>query len=98
MPNEAESMFHKPAPPAKPLVAPSHHLTEAERQVLYLRLGPRCRHSVEPGTFMKALYEGFFQASGEEFARLESAFPEQAAAVRRWRTDPMFAPVHGTER
>ena len=98
MPNEAHSIFHKPAPPAKPLVAPAHSLTEAERHVLYLRLGSRCRHAVVPGPFLKALYEAFFQASGEEFARLESAFPELAAAVRRWRTDPMFAPVHGTER
>lgn len=28
---------------------------------------------------------------------LASVFPEQSAAVRRWRTDPMFAPLHGTE-
>ncbi|MBI2155123.1 MAG: hypothetical protein HYV92_04830 [Candidatus Rokubacteria bacterium] len=98
MPDEAHSTFHKPSPPGKPLVAPAPHITDAERQVLYLRVGSRCRHSLAPSPFMKALYEAFFQASGEEFARLESAFPEQAVAVRRWRTDPMFAPVHGTER
>ena len=96
MPDDARSIFHKPDHP-KVVVAPAHPLTEAERHVLYLRLGARCRHSVVPGPFHKALYEAFFQASGEEFARLASAFPEQSAAVRRWRTDPMFAPLHGTE-
>ena len=50
-----------------------------------------------PSPFQKALYEAFFQASGEEFARLATVFSEQSAAVRRWRTDPLFAPLHGTE-
>lgn len=96
MPDEAKSFFPKPTPP-RSVVASLHPLTEAERQVLYLRLGSRCRHALVPGPFMKALFEALFQAGGEEFTRLESAFPEQSAAVRRWRTDPMFAPVHGTE-
>ena len=96
MPDDARSSFHKPDPP-KGVVEPAHPLTEAERHVLSLRLGVRCRHSVAPSPFQKALYEAFFQASGEEFARLASVFPEQSAAVRRWRTDPMFAPLHGTE-
>ena len=96
MPDDVRSLFHKPDHP-KVVVAPAHPLTEAERHVLYLRLGARCRHSVTPSPFQKALYEAFFQASGEEFVRLASVFPEQSAAVRRWRTDPIFAPVHGTE-
>jgi hypothetical protein len=96
MPDEAKSFFPKPTPP-RSVVAPPHPLTEPERQVLYLRLGSRCRHALAPSPFMKALFEALFQAGGEEFTRLESAFPEQSAAVRRWRTDPMFAPLHGTE-
>jgi len=96
MPDDVRSLFHKPDHP-KVVVAPAHPLTEAERHVLYLRLGARCRHSVAPSPFQKALYEAFFQASGEEFARLATVFPEQSAAVRHWRTDPLFGSLHATE-
>src|SRR3989337_1306430 len=96
MPADVRSLFHKPDH-LKGVVAPAHPLTEAERHVLYLRLGARCRHSVTPSPFQKALYEAFFQASGEEFVRLASVFPDQSAAVRPWRTDPIFAPGPGTE-
>ncbi len=97
LPSDTESLFRKPDPP-RSVVAPLPQLTEAERQVLYLRLGSRCRHALEPSPFLKGLYEAFFQADHQDFARLESVFPEQAAAIRRWRTDPMFASVHGAER
>jgi len=96
MPDDVRSIFHRPDPP-KVVVAPPQPLTAAERHVLCLRLGARCRHSVAPSPFQKALYEAFFQASGEEFARLATVFPEQSAAVRHWRTDPLFGSLHATE-
>ncbi len=96
MPDDARAIFHRPDRP-RAVIAPPHPLTEAERHVLFLRLGPRCRHSMAPSPFQKALFEALFQAGGEEFARLARAFPDQSAAVRRWRSDPMFAPLHGTE-
>lgn len=96
IPDEARAMFRKPPHPT-PVVTPAHYLTEAERQVLYLRLGSRCRHSVAPDPFSKALFDALFQAGGDDFARLATVFPDHSAAVRRWRSDPLFAPVHGTE-
>lgn len=95
IPEEARQIFRRPAPP-RPLPTASH-LTEAERQLLFLRLGVRCRHAVEPDPFTRALYQALFTADSGEFARLESVFPAEATAVRRWRQDPMFAPVHATE-
>jgi hypothetical protein len=97
MPDEARSPFQKPTP-ARAAPGAASQLSRAERELLYLKVGARCRHAQPPSPFMRALLEALLQASAEEFERVESAFPEAAAAVRRWRGDPLFSPVHSSER
>ena len=58
-------------------------ITKEEAQVFWVAWD---KHppAIEPGDFRKMLIEAFFRADHENFAKLESVFPEVAAAVKAW--------------
>lgn len=59
-------------------------ITKEEAQVYWVAWD---KHppAIEPGDFRKVLIQAFFRADTENFAKLESVFPEIAAAVRESR-------------